>query len=253
MQRKQAILVLLVLIAGPILTPSAWGQPQEEAAPFDPPPLRFVPEDGEGRVSLSPSSFLPAAIGTYTLRFKVGPSGIAEGGGIRVAFPKAWFTNPFPLPKELQQTDPEAPHHVGVTSSTKSTQLSLEIDQVGLTGKNERFNRTLTAQVSGTALEEKDTITVTLANTTAPYVAGIDFVTVAVDESGNGQFKKLADGARYEVLPGAAEEMILAGPSQAVVGHPAQLHITAVDRFFNRVDTFVGFVQITGLDEPMVV
>ncbi len=219
--------------------------------PFQPPAARLAEGLGEGRARLKPSSMVAAEIGDYSLEFTVGPSGIAAGGGLMVAFPKAWFANPFPLIKFVQTEDPALPHHVGVTTSRPGARLAVGIDSVGLTGKVERFNHTITLHVGEPGLQAGDTLTVTFGRTTAPYLIGEDTVDVAVDAAGDGRFRRVAEGAHYEVLCGEAVELVLVGPSQAVVGRPVDLTLTAFDPYSNRAEFLAGPVQITGLGEPI--
>jgi hypothetical protein len=81
---------------------------------FHPPPARVTLGGAEGRAALTPSTMEVARIGDYELTFTVGGSGIAAGSTLLVAFPKAWFTNPYQIVKPNQQTDPAGPHYVAV-------------------------------------------------------------------------------------------------------------------------------------------
>jgi hypothetical protein len=224
------------------------GATQPSAEAFEPTKHRFVAGSAEGKAKLTPSDLQAGEVGEYKLIVTVGAGGIAPGGGLLVAHPKSWFTNPFPLWKTLQQETPEKPHYAGVASSREGSKLTMTIDQVNLVGKTERFARTMTIRVEGEALREGDEIAVALANTTSPYLAGQDEIEVAIDAKGDGQFRKIKKGATYEVFAGAGEEMVLVGPSQAVVGKEVKLVLTAFDRFQNRADVFAGPVTMKGID-----
>lgn len=217
---------------------------------FEPTKSRIAEGMAEGKTKLSPSDMDAAAIGKYDLIFTVGPSGIAQGGGIMAAFPKAWFTNPLPIPKALQQNNPDAPHYAGVQSSRVASKLTMKIDNVNLDGKRERFSRTMLVTLEGEPMKEGDEITVSLSNTTCPFLTGQDEVAVAVDAKGDGQFRKIKSGAKYEVFSGAGEEMVLIGPSQAVIGQQVELHLTAFDRFYNVAETFAGPIEVKGIKAP---
>ena len=222
--------------------------PQPHPA-FQPRPSRLAPGSAEGDCRLAPSEMSAAAVGTYILSCTVGPGGIGGGGGLLVDLPKAWFANPWPFRKIVQQEDPAAPHFLEVGCSRPGCGVSVELDSVGFDGDRERFRRSLSLAISGADLQAGDVVEVTLANTTAPYVAGADEVRVAVDPVGNGEFRLLRSGAAYRVLSAAAEEIRLTGPSQAVVGEPVELRITAFDRFFNLASELPLDLEVTGLGD----
>ena len=122
-----------------------------------------------------------ARIGDYELTFTAGGSGIAEGGTLLVAFPKAWFTNPYPIVKPIQQKDPAGPHYVSVSASRAGTRPGLSLDKISFAGKIERFNWMMTVRIDGEPLKAGDTVHVKLSRTTAPYVPGRDRVRIAID------------------------------------------------------------------------
>ncbi len=200
---------------------------------FHPPPARVEAGGAQGSAALTPSAMEVAQIGSYELTFTVGPSGIADGGSLLVAFPKAWFTNPYPIVKPIQQKDPAGPHYVSVSASRPNTRVVLSLDKISFTGKVERFNWMMTIRIEGEALKAGDTVQVNLARTTAPYVPGRDRVRIAVDADGRGTYREADAGASYDVSPGPAADVALVGPSDGVVGNPIELHVTAFDRFWN--------------------
>ena len=242
-----------LLLAGVITARqgSAQSQDREEEA-FTPGPSRIAAGTAQGRARLVPNSFDVASVGDYRLRFTIGASGIQTGGGILVDFPKAWFTNPFPLTKPLQQIDPDAPHYLSVESSRAGVRLSLEIDRLSRVGKTERFRQLMIVEVQAGELSEGDEIVVTYANTTSPHLTGTGEVAVAVDARGDGRYRMIASGARYEVFSGAGVEVMLFAPSQAVVGQPIELQLTSFDEFHNVAETMAGILQVSGLDDEPI-
>lgn len=215
---------------------------------FDPRPSRLADGVGEGEATLYPNELKAAAIGAYRLRFTVGESGISTGGGLYVDFPKAWFTNPTPLRKPLQQTDPGAPHYVGVRASNEGVALELGISKRNFDNKHERFRNVMEITVSEGRLTEGDVVDVVFANTTAPYIASSDHVRVVVDTDGSGEFKRIASGAEYTVAPGPMAQLRLFAPGQAVEGEDVALQVTAFDRFWNVASEFTGNVRVSGLE-----
>ena len=190
----------------------------------------------------------PAAVGSYELEIAIGSGGLPTRGAILVGFPKAWFAHPFPLSKRLQQKEPAQPHFLSVKSSRRGATLVVTVDTVGFTGKIERFNQTIAIVDSGAALQPGDTLSIVLANTNAPYIAGTDTVHVAIDRHGDGRFVEISRPAKYVVTSGPAEDFTLLAPTEAVVGRPVQLQVAAFDRFWNVAEGFTGRVRLTAVD-----
>lgn len=212
---------------------------------FVPGPPRLTEGTAAGSATLTPDEMDAAAIGDYRLEFTVGDDGIPAGGSILIDFPKAWFTNPVPLRKPVQTDDPEAPHYVGVETSNSEVELSFDIEKLSFDSKNERFRHMMHLTVQQAALQPGDSVVVTFADTTAPYIAGNDAVQVAVSTTGGPRHQLIAEGAAYTVEPGEAEQVRLFAPSQGVVGAPISLGFTAFDRFFNVANAFDGEVTLS--------
>src|SRR5579872_455960 len=234
------VLGIAVAVAG-------WQRPDPDT-PFHPRPSRISPGRADGRAALQPNHIAPAAIGSYELRITMGSSGLPTHGAILVGFPKPWFAHPFPLSKRLQQSDPAKPHFLSVRSARRGATFAVTVDTTGFTGKIERFNQTIAIVDTGAALQAGDVVSVVLANTNAPYIAGRDTVRVAIDRDGTGRFAEMSHPAEYVVAPGSVEDFTLLGPTEAVVGRPVQLQIAAFDRFWNVAEAFAGRVRVTGVD-----
>lgn len=226
---------------------AAFGQDAETESAFTPLPSRLAEGVGEGFVSLDPYQLGPAVVGDYALTFVVGSSGIKAGGGILVDFPKSWFTNPTPLVKPMQTTSPDGFHYIGATTSRETAKLSVEIDHANFDGKTERFRHMIMVRVSGAPLEKYDTVTVTLAHTTSPYLVGDDAVQAAVDRDATGQFKRLASEADYTVAAGPASDARAFMPSIVVKGATVPIHLTVFDRFANVAARYGGEATLDGL------
>lgn len=221
------------------------GQPPTRDTPFHTRPSRISPGEADGRAELVPNRIAAGAIGAYELRVTIGETGLPPRGSLLVSFPKAWFTNPFPIPKRLEWSNPASPHFLSVGISRPGATFVLGVDKVGFTGKIERFNQTISIVNTGVPLEAGDVVSVKLANTTGPYVAGPDAVHVAMDTTGAARYVALKSSAAYLVTPGPAEEFTLVAPSEAVVGHPVALTLTAFDRYGNVVGDLNGRVRLT--------
>ncbi|MEP7310343.1 MAG: DUF3604 domain-containing protein [Acidobacteriota bacterium] len=247
---------LLAVTAGCILLALGLRAAQTPApdTPFHPRPAR-VPDGAkvDGSAVLTPATCEAGAVGAYVLRVTIGRDGLPPGGALLVGFPKAWFVNPYPIPKHLQTTDRAKPHFLSVTSSRPGLTFALTVDTTGFSGKIERFNQTIAAKTAGATLQPGDIVSIALANTTCPYIADADEVSVAVDRDGTGHFSRLTGSARYQVSAGPVQDFTLLAPTEAVVGRPVQLQLTAFDRFWNVADTTTARAGITGLDGLMTI
>jgi hypothetical protein len=241
---------VLAACAGLILLALALGAAQSRPpdTPFHPRPAR-VSDDvrTDGTAALVPATFETATVGRYVLRVTVGRNGLPPRGVMLVGFPKAWFGNPYPIPKHLQTTDPTKPHFLSVTSSRSGATFDIAVNTTGFSGKIERFNQTIAATSTGAPLQAGDTVSIALANTTCPQIAGADEVNVAIDPTGAGQFARLRSPARYVVRAGPVQDFTLVAPTDAVVGRSVELQITAFDRFWNVAEAATGQVAIAGL------
>jgi len=225
-----ALWALALLIA--TLSTAAIAQTSVDSA-FEPTPSRIASGTAEGAATLTPDTFGPAEIGDYTLTFTVGETGIDEGGGLLVSFPKAWFTNPVPRPKDVQTKNAEAPHYFEVSTSRKRVALDVAIERENFDGKTERFRKIVHITLSKGHLRSSDTVTVAFRNTTCPYIAGADAVAIAVDAEASGAYRTIETAASYSVTPGEPHRMRLYVPTNAVVGQPVDMQVTFFDLFDN--------------------
>lgn len=225
-------------------------QPDQSSVGLHPRPARVSTNLVEGTAELLPARIAAGAIGTYELRLTLDENGLDRGGRVLVGFPKTWFTNPFPIAKRLQQADSGKAHFLTVSASRQGASFTAAVDTMGFGGEIERFNQTVLLTNTGAALRRGDIVSVALANTTAPYVSGHDEVAVAIDATGVGRFGILRHGGAYDVDPGEAEYLTLVGPTEAVKGQPAELHVTAFDRFANVAERFDGAIDLAGMDRP---
>ena len=164
----------------------------------------------------------------------------AQGDQVVVDFPKPWFTNPYPMTKAVQETDPAKPHYlsVGVSSGSEGA-LHFSSSLRSASGKVERFRRLLVMSLTRD-LEAGEHLWVALRNTSAPEVSGADEVRVYVRRTGDEVWQQPAKGAGYRVLAGAPRVALLFAPSQSVVGMPLELQLTLLDRYNNPVEALSG-------------
>lgn len=240
MHRGAYIALAIALIAG--------SSAAQDVAVFEPRPARIVDGTNSSQARLYPDEMGVAEIREYhTVIVVVGKEGIAVGGGVLVDFPKAWFTNPFPLIKLVQTTDPAAPHYIECRTYREGATLECAVDHRNFDGSIERFRHVVRVTVRDHALFEGDTVRVSFKNTTSPVSAGPDAVRVAVDAVGDGRFALTNAPAKYHVHPGPATSALVVAPSDAVVGEPIEVHVALFDRFYNVAEGFSGALTIAGL------
>jgi len=214
---------------------------------------RVNDQTASGTLSLEPTAFSVAELTSLTVHVRIGKGGVGRGGGMLVDFPKEWFALQGPLAKPAQTEAPDAPHFVAVRSSRPEADLRIELERLSFDNKGERSHHIVNLMVRGEPLRKGDVVSVTFANTTAPYLAGAGEVRVAVDRYGYGEYALMSEGATYVVEPGPVDLVRLTGPSQATVGAVTTISITAFDRFFNPVGGSGEFV-VAGLGvEPVVI
>lgn len=218
---------------------------------FEPTPSRLTPGRADGTIRLDPDHMSAAQVGTYAVRFTVGAEGIATGGGVLIDIAKAWFTRLYPVAKPFQQRRPDAAHFVSATASRRDVELSLELQHRNFDGKTSRYPHMTAVTVERGRLFPGDEITLTLHNTTAPFIAGEDEIWAAVNphRGGPGLRRLVSRPAVYRVEAAPATDFALFGPSQAVLDEPVELQLTAFDHFGN-LSRARGAVTVEGLRTP---
>ena len=229
--------------------------------------------NGEGRLAISPDTGQVGAWGTWAATFTVGASGIARGGGIRVALPNRWhqwFRN---SARPLQTWDPTEAFYVTAHTDCDGVKLSCEIPNaspeefpkgadkltIGSFHKETRFGWTVCVTVEDGALSEGDTVSVVYGDTssggrgfTPPLFAGSpELVRAEVDSEGAGVFEPLPDESLPMLAhtPGPAVDLLIVLPSVSVVGEEAMLRVVALDQYQNGVpspDTVINLVVDEG-------
>jgi hypothetical protein len=218
-------------------------------------------QDGEVRVS--PDSSVAGNFGTWTVTYRVGASGIAEGGGVRVQLPDSWHAGDRNSANPLQATDPRRDHYVSARASRGDVKLETvvegEVDDVlvknarpSLDGRSERYVWVVRVRVIQGTLRPGDTLSVVYGDTSggsrgmraAIIATGPEPVLVAVDARGRGQFELHPDRPTIRSRSGPPAELLVYGPSDAVAGQPSALRLAVVDANANPVPDFEGEVRL---------
>jgi len=229
----------------------------------------------QGSASITPTEGVAGEYGSWTVSYVVGAKGVKTGGGIRVELPDAWYSGPRNSTTRLQTADPGANNYItGTTSNSEvitrtivegeEKALLLKRDRPSIDGRTERYVFVVRILVEQGSLSKGDIISVIFGDRSggsagylAPAIAASPRpVLIALDRNGNNQFKRLEKLPEIIARPGAADDMWVILPSQAVLGKPLRGRIALVDRNANAVDHAAVFrlYQQTGTaDFPLEV
>ncbi len=194
--------------------------------------------DGEGSASISPNFSVAGKLGTWTVTFTVGPSGIATGGGIWVEMPTGWTDQRFSDP----QLNPEKPHYFNYRASRLGVALYYHLyNLLPSTGKRHWFRRVFYLGVKEGRLQPGDTITLVIGDTAGGKNAGTvgptftpgGNVTVTSDTDGDGKAAPIAHLPFIETRPAEAVEMQAIAPTNVVVNRPFEVQVNVYDQFAN--------------------
>lgn len=225
----------------------------------------FGPPVPSGTVSIHPATGVAGEFGTWTVTYQVGEEGIGTGGGIRVQLPDSWHSWIRNSAKRLQATDPRADHYVSARSSRPGVELKTVVEsepepeeflvksgRESLDGRVERYVFVVRVELTSGRLQPGDTLSVIYGDTSggslgmeAAVISTVpEPVLVAVDVGGNGGFQLLPDRPLLQCQAGPASELLLTGPSMAVVGEPVEVHLAVVDRLANPAPSLADEIRL---------
>ncbi|HEY2933101.1 MAG TPA: DUF3604 domain-containing protein [Acidobacteriota bacterium] len=211
------------------------------------------------RVTITPNHAVAGQFGSWTVTYHVGPDGIKKGGGIRTQLPDSWHSGIRNSAKRLQATDPAADHFVSARASRGDVRLKTIVESEperaewlvkaprrSLDGRFERYVFVVRVEVLEGALKEGDTLSVIYGDTSqgsrgmeaAIISTRPEPVLVALNTEGAADFKLLPDRPTIVAYGGPATELMVIGPSNLVMGRPAQLRLSVVDANSNPARDF---------------
>lgn len=216
------------------------------------------------RVTVSPETGVAGDYGTWTVRYRVGADGLAEGGAIRVQLPDVWHAGERNSARPLQASDPTADHYVATECSGDGVRLKTRVESEserrlikgrrrGLDGRSERYVFVVRVEVTEGKLEAGDTVSVVYGDTSggsrgmrAPNITtGKREILLAVDAEGDGDFELHSDRPTLQCRPGPVANLRISGPSSLTVGEPAELRLAFTDRCMNAVEAVEGPVTFS--------
>lgn len=227
-------IVLMAAACSPETEQSSGGAVPSGAAPpaFSGGSPEPHPADGEGTVTLTPATPVPAgAWGSWTVGWIAGPSGLRTGGGVVLQVSPFWGWSP------PQASRPGAPGYTTVACSDPDVSLAL-----GETG----VPMSLVASVESGRLSPGDTLRFVYGDTTAGgpaslaradrYAEDFEELLIKTDGNGDGLFVAPPDQPTLRILPGPAQRIALSAPALTAPGDSFDVALHALDGIGNRAE-----------------
>lgn len=206
------------------------------------PPVEANP-DWQGRVRIEPE--VPAIAGQYgswTVRYRVGASGIDEGGSLRLAWRSV---SDWPTP---QFTQPSMPNFASVRTSGNARL----VPSTGRGGERP-WSRIMTITIMEEALAPDEEVVIVLGDLSGgspglraqTYPESPSRVKVDVDPFGTGRYESVGM-LEIPIVGGRATRLYAVAPSDAVVGEPTWLQVRALDAWGNPDPNYDGTIRFSG-------
>jgi hypothetical protein len=185
-----------------------------------------------GTVTLAPDGPVVAgALGQWTFTLTVGPSGIDEGGTIKLAqrFASDWEAAQFDRPADSGYT---------TVTTTGEAKLRPRYDRKG---HDRPWMNCIVIDVYDGSLAPGDTVTVTLGDRRhgSPGIRAQTFQETAhefrilVDPTNACRPRPIAQSPKFPVIAGATTELVCVVPSDAIVGEAVTVRVKGQDRWGN--------------------
>jgi len=211
-----------------------------------------------GTATISPDSIFAKTWGGISVVYEVGSLGIAEGGGIRVQFPKS-----FHVPRRgllPQTTSPSADYYVSAETSNPNASLSLSLVNENIYGdENEARYNTAVIKVVGSSLSSGDTITYVFGDQSeggqgvlASETVGKEPVKIAVDLTGSGDYELLSSEPIIATKGVEADYLKISAPSFAQKGVSFTATVVAMDEYDNNSSLYQDTIHFSSSDPQAV-
>ena len=210
-----------------------------------------VGDDGEGSATIAFGNVEGSRIavpvdtrGTFVLRYRVGESGIAVGGGIDVLRRGQWD---FRFGAMLQTENPSGAGYV--VARTDRTDVQLRFSEVSDYFKRQQVLR---LRSEGKKLEQGDEIVLRFGDRSAGGPGIVTHVVaherraifVRSDVDGDGVFQRLPQTLYVDLVPREPHRLSLVAPSEVGRGGRFTLLLRVEDRNANQVDSFGDSIEL---------
>ena len=196
---------------------------------------------GSGTARVEPDADVVASShGAWTISFVVGREGIVTRGGLRLFVPDG-FSRP-------QLDDPSSPGYVQVFCARADVKLATSVSYPSL-GKH-FYPQTVYLRVEQGSLASGDEVEIHYQGQ-AQYFCNVIELTLAVDESGTGEYQLIASSPRLRIVPGPVARLFAIGPSLTTVGEPFGVVAVVRDEHDNVCTDFTGPVELRSDDQQL--
>jgi hypothetical protein len=216
--------------------------------------------DGPGRAHsdlpvVDPGHAQAKTWNTQRVIYNVALSGIAQGGGLKIQFPKSWHVSQTVGPT----LEPTENYYVSAAVSRPGAQLDLSVSHTSLDGRSDNLDWTVALTVTGASLTPGDVITYTFGDTSGGgrgvrtgAKAQTEQVRIALDSDGGGTYVELDDSPWVETLAGPAAFLTAVAPSFVGQGSPFELAVVAQDELYNAARSYTGTVSFSATEPSAV-
>lgn len=200
---------------------------------------KCLPDTTNGKSVIIPSDEIVAGtMGTWILRYTVGPGGIAIGGGIRVAFEHGsdWGHPQTDYPKSL--------NYVTAITSGKS--------KLCTKGAYLSWSAVVSVTVEEAPLKAGEVIEVTLGDKSAgspgfkvqSFTQNSCEIIVFEDTKGNGKFKRISPAPAWKIISDRPVRLTALAKSYSYPGKAISLIIRAEDKYGNVAEDYRGKIVV---------
>lgn len=204
-----------------------------------------------GTATVTPEGPVPAGSwGTWTISYNVPPSGIDDGGAVRIA---VRFASDWAKP---QLSDPAGDHYLSVSCSRPEVCLETEWRRLGHVRP---YQPHLLISVSDAPLSSGDCITVVFGDRSggSKGIRAQTFVDeafefqIAVDRFGTGLFELMGNSPCVAIVPNRPDHLVMHAAGDGSQEHPVRVLLTVNDGWGNPLrENVQGIVRLSTSGVP---
>jgi hypothetical protein len=197
------------------------------------------PGDGDwvGRAELTPRQPVVAgSVVSWRVRYVAGRYGVDDGGALKLSwrFASDWA--------DPQLTDPTAPSYLRVETDAGAALVARYEPR----GNVRPWMKTILVRVTDGFIEPGQSVSLSLERSRAQTFCETRFqLRLFVDCFGADVYEEVEERLWFPIVSGPAARLVVAAPSQAVVGQPTWAHVRAEDGWGNPAADYRGTVALS--------
>ena len=203
--------------------------------------IRLEPGDGEGQAFIKPSETVIGKVGNYRIIFKVGPSGIAKGGSIRIDLPSNSAFHG--LEPKLNWTKPQTgnPYGGGFVKAYPDNKVDITIETFEHIFSKQKSYRIRLSAI--TELLPDENILVLYVHARAQWIPQLNQFPIFTDTDGNGRSNRISKVPNINVKGGSARQIRVTIPSVLEAGGTFDLKVSILDELGYRASGYSGIIR----------